>query len=171
MKFVLGKLFGLFLFVLIISTMVNNTYYRQFHETTADTIVAVIIGALTWTAILSVVYIPYSLIKYFSKKNKISKPTIDEEKEILLKISNELKSNDLDEALLVECKMKANGDINKAEAIYIKERKKILIDKISKEKIAKDEEEMNRKKRNSNNFFIILFILLGTGYIIYINLN
>ena len=67
--------------------------------------------------------------------------------------------------------MKANGDINKAEAIYIKERKKILIDKISKEKIAKDEEEMNRKKRNSNNFFIILFILLGTGYIIYINLN
>ena len=131
MKFILGRLFGLFLFVLIISIF---TYYRQFNDAKADTIAAIIIGAVTWTAILSVVYIPYSLIKYFSKKNKISNPTIDEEKDILLKISNELKGNDLDEALLVECKMKANGDINKAEAIYIKERKKILSDELRTKK-------------------------------------
>ena len=131
MNFILGRLFGLFLFVLLISIF---TYYRQFNDAKADTIAAIIIGAVTWTAILSVVYIPYSLIKYFNKKNKISNPTIDEEKDILLKISNELKGNDLDEALLVECKMKANGDINKAEAIYIKERKKILSDELRRKK-------------------------------------
>ena len=127
MKFIFSKLFNLFLFVLIAAVVSQFTYYKEFHETTEDIIAAIIIGTLTWTALLSVIYIPYSLIVNKRRKNKISKPLNEEEKNILLKISSELKNNNLDEALFVESKMKANGDINKAEAIYIKERKPGLI--------------------------------------------
>lgn len=165
MKFIFSKLFNLFLFVLICAVISQFTYYREFHETTEDVIAAIIIGTLAWTAILSVVYIPFSLIIDKRRKSKISKPLNEEEKNILLKISNELKNNDLDEALFVESKMKANGDINKAEAIYIKERKKILIEELSNEKIKEEE----RKNKKSGGCFVFVLLILGIGFLIYIS--
>ena len=69
--------------------------------------------------------------------------------------------------MFVECKMKANGDINKAEAIYIKERKKILIEELSKEKILKEEEE--RKKKNNSGCLVLAILIVGIGFLIYIS--
>ena len=166
MKFIFSKLLELSFLVLLVAIIGHLTYLKPFYETTEDTIAAIIIGTLTWTAILSVVYIPYSLILEKRRKYKISKPLNEEEKNILLKISNELKNNDLDEALFVESKMKANGDINKAEAIYIKERKKILINELSKEKLKKEEEE--RKKRNNSGCLVLTITIVGAGFLIYI---
>ena len=167
MKFIYSKLFEVFIFALICAIISQTTYYRQFHETTEDVIAAIVIGTLTWTALLSVIYIPYSLIVNKRRKNKISKPLNEEEKNILLKISSELKNNNLDEALFVESKMKANGDINKAEAIYIKERKKILIEELSKEKILKEEE--GKKNKNNGGCLVLAILIVGIGFLIYIS--
>jgi hypothetical protein len=118
----------------------------------------------SYTAYSNGIY-SYLLISNKRQKDKISKLSSNEEKDILLKISYELKNNNLDEALFVESKMKANGDINKAEAMYIKERKRLLTKELSEEKIIKDKEAI--KKLHRKNWWVSIILISIVVFLYY----
>ena len=71
MNFLFSKLFNIFIFVTFYLTIANTTYYRQFHATTEDVIIAVLLTSLFLTPLIAIVYIPYLLISNKKQNTKL----------------------------------------------------------------------------------------------------
>ena len=110
----------------------------------------------------------YFISKLITSAKAKYKNTNSPEDDIVFKqITEELKTKNINEALMTKLLMQKKGNIDKAEAEYIRVRRIEITEQKKNEKILKEEEE--KRKKSNGGCLVLAILIVGVGFLIYIS--
>ena len=161
----------IFLLILVggVFLIINPDYFSKMSSRELNAFVEGGIGGAAIgiiAAILGIIY--YFIRKLITKAKEKYKNTNSHEDDIVFKqITEELKTKNINEALMTKLLMQKKGKIDKAEAEYIRVRRIEITEQKKKEKILKEEKE--RRKKNNGGCLVFVLLIVGVGLLIIIS--
>ena len=153
--------------VLVIGIISFANSPERMHERLIEAAVSGGIGGGALGLFVAIAGVIYFFIRRMIKKGKakLKNTNTVEDDIIFTQITEELKKKDINEALMTKLLMQAKGDIDKAEAEYIRVRRIEIAEQLRKQN--QRELELKKKKNKSDGCLLGLIQIMIFGLIVF----
>ena len=157
----------LFFIVLVIGVIFLANTPERMHERLIEAAVSGGIGGGALGLFIAIAAAIYFFIRKLIKKGKDKYQNINTPVEdvIFSRITEEIKTKNINEALMTKLVMQAKGNLDKAEAEYIRVRKIEITEEIKKQN--QKELELQKKKSKSDGCLLGLIQIMIFGLIVF----